>query len=137
MFAALSLDDVLHDMPEEYRERFQELARTRTDLPSDLTTQLRAYLTTVRHVAQMVALIDLEEAERLASAALALVDSLQSQTSPLAETVVRAAVLYFILEEDDEEITGVLGFDDDIQVMNAVSRALGRHDLVIPLQPKL
>ena len=132
-----SVDVVLHDIPVEYRERFELLLQTTLVGAESLRQQVQAYITTVRKVGPLVALIDVDEAEALAAASLVLIAAADSHPSDQANALVQAAVLYFILEEDDEEVTGVLGFDDDIQVMNAVSRGMARPDLVIPLKRKL
>lgn len=48
--------------------------------------------------------------------------------------LVQAAVTYFLMEDDEEpDLDSVAGLDDDAEVFNAVARAVGRADLVIPL----
>lgn len=126
------IDDVLHDIPVEYRDRFLELLEQPMTDAASLRRDVQVYIATVKQVGLMVKLLDLGLAERLAVSAGALLDHTQGTEGELAR-LVQAAVRYFVLEEEDEEITGVLGFDDDVQVMNAVCRAAGRPDLVIEL----
>ncbi len=129
----IPLEDLLHDLPEEYRERF-ELLLDQTAVPASvLQAEIDDYLATVRRVGPMVAFIDVGEAEKLAKATTGLVELLATDRDATTHAVVQAATRYFVEEEEDEEVTGVLGFDDDIQIVNAVCRAVGRSDLVIPL----
>lgn len=128
------IDEVMNDIPIEYRDRFHELLqqpeRTRDELRRDVV----AYITMVKQVGQMVKLLDLSMAEKLCDVALSLLDRLREDAPPPSLRLVQAAIQYLVLEEEDEEITGVLGFDDDVQVMNAVCRVVGQTALVIPLQ---
>ena len=124
------IEAALRDMPVEYRDRFRELLAQPEEPVDALAAEVRAYVATVRQVGAMVKVLDLSVAEKIADVAVALL-GLQG-LPPDAARLVNTAVRYFVREEDDEEITGVLGFDDDVQVINAVSRALGRPELVIP-----
>lgn len=127
-------DDVLHDIPEEYRERFVELLEEPALDPIGLRRDVTVYVHTVKQIGLMVKLLDLTVADRLAASATALLDHLDATPADdELRRVVQAAVRYFVVEEEDEEITGVLGFDDDLQVLNAVSRAAGREDLIVVL----
>ena len=128
------LSDVLHDIPEEYRERFVDLL-DHTTLPVErVVADVEQYLATVEAVARMAVAFDADQARRLANTALALLADLDDESHPRSRALVQAAAHYFVHEDEDEEVTGVLGFDDDTQVLNAVCRGLGRPDLVIPLQ---
>ena len=129
-----NIDDVLSDIPIEYRDRFGELVRRPTIPADELREQVERYLGTVRQVGKMVKLLDMDQAEALAEACLALLDHVHPDGADTAKMLVQGAVSYFVIEEDDEEITGVLGFDDDAQVLNAACRALGRDDLVLPVK---
>lgn len=136
MTRPVTFERVLDDIPEEYRDRYEALLREAPVPAAAQRAEIERYLATVRVVAPMVGFLDLDDAERLAEATLTLVGLLRPDSAPEVHAVVQAAVHYFVHEEDDEEITGVLGFDDDIQVVNAVSRALGRHDLVMALKQR-
>jgi hypothetical protein len=133
MTAKLDIDEVIHDIPVEYRDRYQSLLDQAPVSSDALRQQLDLYITTVRKVGPLVAFIDVDEAELMAAACVAIIHMIDGADSADLHKVVQATVHYFILEEEDEEVTGVLGFDDDIQVLNAALRALGRNDLVIPL----
>lgn len=129
----VSLEDLLHDIPEEYRERYHALLDETAVSVETLQAEIDVYLATVRRVGPLLAIIDVGEAEKLATTTSSLLQILASESDPATHAAVQAATRYFVKEDDDEEITGVLGFDDDIQVVNAVCRAVGRVDLVIPL----
>jgi uncharacterized membrane protein YkvA (DUF1232 family) len=127
------IDTVLHDIPIEYRDRFRQLLDQPAEPVPSLRAEVQRYIATVKQIGLMVKLLDIGAAERLAEVSVALLDHLTDAHPPEAKLLVNAAVRYFVREEDDEEVTGVLGFDDDVQVINAVSRMVGRTDLVIPL----
>ncbi len=131
------IDELLHDIPVEYRDRYAALLGEAPADTAALRGEVGAYLDTVRKVGPMLPFLDVDLAERLAASVLALLDHLDaSGETDRLRAPVQAAARYFVSEEDDEEITGVLGFDDDVQVVNAVARAAGRPDLVIPLPPR-
>ena len=47
-----------------------------------------------------------------------------------ARKLAQVALRYFVLEDDgDGDLTSAFGFDDDLEVVNAVSRALGQAPL--------
>lgn len=49
---------------------------------------------------------------------------------------IAAAAIYFIQSDDDEhDIDSPVGFDDDVEVVNAVMKFVGRQDLVIQSHP--
>lgn len=49
---------------------------------------------------------------------------------PRSRKLAQVALRYFVLEDDgDGDLTSAFGFDDDLEVVNAVSRALGQTPL--------
>lgn len=124
------LQRVLDEIPIEYRERFAALTQASPPEASALLAELPVYLEMVRKVSAWVTALDPEAASRICATCAAL---LQRFAASPSELVVRATVQYFIEEDEDDEVTGVLGFDDDIQVINAVCRVLNAEDLVLPL----
>ena len=127
------LSAALRDIPREYVPRFEAL----TDEPwrgeDALGVLLQQYEATVRAVAPFVEFLDLDDVERLLTACRALLTVTATRPDASVRRLVQAAVLYLVLEEDDEEITGVLGLDDDAQVVNAACRSLGHDDWVVTL----
>lgn len=122
------MTELLDAVPEEYRDRFSELLRLEPADMGELRAELCAYLETVRLVAARVELMVVDRAKAITETLLALLDRAES---PLHQRAVAAAVRYFLTEDDDEEITGVLCLDDDIQVVNAVCAWVGAPDLVV------
>jgi hypothetical protein len=48
--------------------------------------------------------------------------------------LVQVAVRYFVMDDDgDDDLASPFGFDDDVEVFNAVATVLGRDELVIPM----
>jgi hypothetical protein len=127
----MSFEQALEDMPAEYRDRFEVLLGRPAVEVAALQAELAEYVTAVQQLEALSATIDLATAERIVAALDALLRE-HDRYGTEAGRLVQAAVEYFVREEDDEEITGVLGFDDDIQVINAVLRAVGRPDLLLP-----
>jgi len=123
------IDDVLHDMPEEYRDRFEAVHGEEPVPISELQQGLAHYVRTVEQLAAITTRVDLRTARALAATAEALL-RVRWRDEP-SRRLAQAAARYFVLEEDDDEITGVLSFDDDRAVLNAVCRALDRADLVV------
>ncbi len=69
---------------------------------------------------------------------LALVDGatrlLSSATCPQSHQLVQVAVRYFVMDDDgDDDLASPFGFDDDVEVFNAVAHELNRPELVIGL----
>ena len=128
---AVVLESTLEDMPVEYRDRFAELLGRPSVGLKALSAELAEYVGAVQQLKALSANIDLVTAERIVAALDTLLRD-HDRYGDEARRLVQAAVEYFVREDDDDEITGVLGFDDDIQVINAVIRAVGRPDLLLP-----
>lgn len=124
-----TLHDVLEAIPIEYRERFASAAEAPRPV-TELVDELDGYVDTVRKVASWVTALDPDVAAKIATVCKNLVDRFGAGPH---EVLVRATLTYFLEEDEDDEVTGILGFDDDLQVVNAVCRTLGAEDLVLPL----
>lgn len=125
-------EEALHDIPPEYRDRV-ELLLSQPPLGFEaLRAEVDDYVDTVRQVGLMVDMLDIDTAMKLVDVVRALL-AMESTLEDEEQRLVQLAAHYLVREEDDEEVTGVLGFDDDIQVVNAVCRVVGREDLVVPL----
>ncbi len=123
------IDDVVYEVPAEFRERFKSFLSQPGFDRSKLEKQLQTYLETVRLIAPMVKAFNLQQMEQLGEVGLELLKA--AADDPERQRLAQAAVRYLIEEEEDDEITGVLGLDDDVLVMNAVARAFGRADLMV------
>lgn len=129
--AETDTEAALHDIPPEYRDRAEALLKHELAGFDALRAEIDEYVDTVKQVSVMVQMLDVDTALRLAGVikSLLAIEGLSEERQKL----VQLAAHYLVREEDDEEVTGVLGFDDDVQVLNAVSRVVGRDDLVVPL----
>lgn len=125
------LSQVLDDIPIEYRERFEAVLHASAGTRDTVVADIGRYVATVQQIAPFVKALDPELAEQLGRHCTAL---LERHESGEAADLALAAARYFVEEDDDDEITGVLGFDDDVQVVNAVCRTLGHMDLVVAVK---
>ncbi|MCB9679512.1 MAG: hypothetical protein H6737_30685 [Alphaproteobacteria bacterium] len=124
------LQSVLDEIPIEFRERFEAVARGPVEAHDALRRQIDGYTSMVRQVAAWVTSLDPDVADRIAATCHGLLDRFEGGPKG---SIAGATAVYFVEEDEDDEITGVLGFDDDIQVVNAVCRVLGADDLLLPL----
>lgn len=123
------------DLPPEARQFYARLANASTLIPPKrLADQVKGYVKLVQATAQDNPWIDVDRVKELARSLMGLLRGLERDGPEFEHRAVQAAVRYFVLEEDgDEDMESEDGFDDDIEVMNAVANALGRDDLVIEL----
>lgn len=130
--ASLDLDRLLH--PKE-QDRFRALCTTTelADLPG-LRLRVITYLATVENVSpSRPGLVDVDTARRVAGVLSAILDD-PNELSAEGRALVRGAVEYFVLDEDDlNDLTDLIGFDDDARVLNSVVRAINRNDLHLEL----
>lgn len=123
----IDLDHLLH--PDE-QVRFRRLCieTGSSDLP-ELVGVVRMHLDRVIELADHRT--DVETAERIASCFEQLLLS-TSGFAPDERALIRGAVEYFLLSDDaDGDIENVLGFDDDVRVLNSVLKRVERPDLII------
>ena len=70
---------------------------------------------------------------QLADKALALLDRINGDTCDVDRRLGQIAVRYFVLDDDgDDDLLSPFGFDDDVEVFNAVVHALGEPHHAIP-----
>jgi len=113
-----------------------ERLRQSADLhpPKVLAGEVKAYLGLVRATGQDSEVVAVDKAADLAQALLNLLRSLTRDGPTEHHAAVQAACRYFSSEFDgDEDMESEEGFDDDIEVMNAVARAIGQDEFVIDL----
>jgi uncharacterized membrane protein YkvA (DUF1232 family) len=119
--------------------------RVRAALPTEIAGRVRpsdgsASVTSLRalvleHAAALQASavdhdVDLETAARLTSACLALLDEAvrRADITPL----VALACEYFVSQDDAEgDLDSFIGLEDDVLVLNAVAREVGRADVAL------
>jgi uncharacterized membrane protein YkvA (DUF1232 family) len=123
------------ELPSEARSLFARL-RVSDDLrpPKVLAGEVKAYVGLVRATGRDSEVVAVEKAEKLGQALLHLLRSLRPDGPVEHHQAVQAACLYFAAEYDgDEDMESLEGFDDDIEVMNAVARAMDLDEYVIDL----
>jgi uncharacterized membrane protein YkvA (DUF1232 family) len=127
---SIDLDELLN--PDE-RLRFRRLcmATSSTDL-AELVGVVRMHLDRVIELADHRT--DVDTAEQIASRLEQLLTS-HSGFAPDERALIRGAVEYFLLSDDaDGDIENVVGFDDDVRVLNSVLDHVGRADLRVELE---
>lgn len=97
-----------------------------------LRMEVDEYVTELRDRRAQDAFLDLSTAERVAIGCHGLLARLGDVGSEAEHGAVQAAVAYFILEDDAEEDSSVIGFDDDLQVVDATFHALGWNNDGLP-----
>jgi uncharacterized membrane protein YkvA (DUF1232 family) len=97
-----------------------------------LRTAIDAYVARVGLRAEHQEFVDVKLAERLAVAARAFLDHASPDTPDIHARLIQAAIRYFVLQDDAEsDLTSVVGWDDDVEVFNAVALFIERPDLVV------
>jgi hypothetical protein len=121
-------DPVLGELLSDTRTQVRQLLSEPLRDPGALGGLLDAYVVEVERI-DPLSLADQELGRALARRVRALL-----ARWPALDTrgrhLVQAAVLYFVLELDgDDDLESPFGFDDDLEVFNAVAEALGEPPL--------
>ena len=128
-------NSVTRDLPPEARALFAKL-RGDTVLapPKVLAVEVKGYFNLIKATGEVSEVVAVEKAKNLASSLMGLLKGL-SQDGPVEHhQAIQAACRYFTSEYDGaDDMESEDGFDDDIEVMNAVANVLDRTDLVIDL----
>lgn len=102
--------------------------------PKRLADQVKGYLRLIQAEGRDKEWINVTLVESLATSLIGLLKTLKRGGPEFQHHAVQTACLYFVTEEDGEEdMESEEGFDDDVEVMNAVANALGLEELVIDL----
>ncbi|MCO4772521.1 MAG: hypothetical protein KDA24_20985 [Deltaproteobacteria bacterium] len=123
------------DLPPEAREMFADF-RNDADLqpPKVLAGEVKKYFSLVKATGEISEVVAVEKARQLAESLMGLLKTLRKGGPDEHHIAVQAACRYFTSEYDgDDDMESEEGFDDDIEVMNAVARALDMEELVIDL----
>ncbi|MGE0489971.1 MAG: hypothetical protein AB7S38_12265 [Vulcanimicrobiota bacterium] len=97
---------------------------------ASLERAVKAHLTEVNLASETNELLDLATARKLAQGLLTLLERSQDEQLRL----VQGAILYFVEDEDAEsDFASAVGFDDDVEVFNAVCHQLGLPELALTL----
>lgn len=129
--ARLLLQEILH--PAEMDRFIAACVPTAAEELPGLRLRAQTYLAWAREQAGSSATVDLEMATAIATALTALLDE-PDQYDAEDRALLHGATSYFVDADDGaNDLTDVVGFDDDARVLNAVLDALGRKDLRIDL----
>ena len=106
-----------------------------TALPATASGELRAqlpgYLQSVRLAQRDNEFLDLASAERIAAVLEQLLDRYASFPTD-HQALICGATRYFLHAQDaDPDLHSILGFEDDLEVVNCVVSAIGRPELRI------
>jgi len=93
-----------------------------------LRGEVDRYLVALRERRGADPFLDLATAEKVGAGCMRLIELLERGGSKAAHHAVQAAVTYFELEEDAEADESVIGFDDDLKVVEVTFSALGWSD---------
>lgn len=128
-------NQLTRDLPPEARSLFARL-REAEDLvpPKILAGEVKSYYKLVQATGETNDVVAVDKAKDLAQSLLGLLKNLKRDGPEEHHLAVQAACRYFTAEYDgDEDMESEDGFDDDIEVMNAVANALDLEDFVIDL----
>ena len=101
---------------------------------ADLRREVTAYQEFIADQSKHREFVDRSTAETIAGVLLRLLKTVGPKTSGEHRRAIQAAVRYFVIKNDAEgDLESVTGFDDDVEVMNAVLRHLGLEGWVLDL----
>ena len=122
------MDDLPACLPEDTRETYQRLLKEKAATRHQLGSRVKAYIALIERAATNSPLLDLRTARTLGESLLDLVDLCPEEYL----RHLQAAIAYFLHSDDAEhDFDSVVGFEDDVEVYNAVCHHIGRADLRI------
>jgi len=131
---AEELKEFLRELPPESRPLFWKLFGRKLVGPGTLREELNTYVFLVKATAAAGSPLNHDLARNLARNLAALLKELGDERQEFEQRLIHAAVRYFIEDDDGQaDFDSAEGYDDDIEILNAVAERLGREDLVIDL----
>ncbi len=122
------LDELLSDTRPVVERLLEEPPRTAEALLSSLDAFDAAL-----KVAAVNPMVDQETGTRLSKACRVLIAATRHTTEHLH--LAQVAVRYLVMDDDgDSDTESPFGFDDDVEVFNAVCAALGRTELLVDIR---
>lgn len=116
---------------EELLSDTREIVRLLLEEPLLPLELLGREIASYQHAIHDAAAADRELGLALAKGATSLLSSAVSEST---HRLVQVAVRYFVMDDDgDDDLASPFGFDDDVEVFNAVAIALGRPELLITM----
>lgn len=113
------------------------LAKYVRDVTADELAQsvagIQGYLDMVREAALQRDFVDVPMAEKIVAVLRALIEEAEEYTAR-ERSLLAGAVSYFVdVNDQNSDLNSPTGLEDDAEILNAVSRYLGRHDLCIEI----
>lgn len=123
------------DLPPEARPLFERLRKTEEVIPPKrLASEVKSYFALVEATGADSPHVAVDRARELTSSLFGLLKTLRRSGPREHHLAVQAACRYFTSEYDGEDdMESPDGFDDDVEVMNAVAEATGHEELMIDL----
>ena len=118
-------EEVLSVLPSHLRPAYQRVVDAPLRQLEVLARDVGAYGLHLEQRAVQVEFMDLATANRVAVICRFLLAKLEESPCPDRHLAVQSAVEYFILEDDGEDDTSLIGFDDDLQVAQVTAAVLG------------
>lgn len=116
---------------EELLSDTREIVRLLLDEPLLPLELLGREIASYQHAIVASASADKELGMALVAGATSLLSSAVSEST---HRLVQVAVRYFVMDDDgDDDLASPFGFDDDVEVFNAVAVALDRTELLITM----
>lgn len=124
------IQTVLGNLRPEHQTRFRGFLDQPAEPVGELERELSLYVDLLDNMAKRIRGIDIALVRRIEAACRGLLGLPHLEGD--ASVLVNAGVRYFLRKEEDyDETTGVLNFDDDVLVLNAICQSLGLSELVI------
>ena len=131
---AAELKEFLRELPPNSRELFWDLFRRKLVGKVVLREELNSYITLVKATAASGGVVNKEVARDLARKLATLLKELNEGLGEFDQRLIHAAVRYFVEDDDGEaDFDSEDGYEDDVEIFNAVAERLGREDLQIDL----
>lgn len=128
---SLPPSEILDQLGAAERIAFARVFAAPASRPQELAARLAAHGQEIAEAAARNEFLDTRAAGVIAHALTAALDD-WDRLAPAQMEVLQAAVGYFVLREDaEDDLDSVLGFEDDVAVVNACLRFLGRESLSI------
>ncbi|MBJ95981.1 MAG: hypothetical protein CMP23_16075 [Rickettsiales bacterium] len=128
------LKDFLRELPPGARPLFWNLFRRRPVGKDALRDALEAYVRLVKATVLSNERVNQDAARALARGLALLLKEEHDGLGGFDQRLLQAAVFYFVEDDDgDADFDSEDGFDDDIEVFNAVAERFGRGELAIDL----
>lgn len=121
---------VLESLPDRSRAVLGNLLENPQSGRKNLLEGVREYLASLEQQKGRAERLDLKTARLLERKSIAMLEK-KSADDEEAEKLIEAAVTYFVEYDDgDHDFHSQRGFDDDLEVIDAVARELGFTDVV-------